>query len=446
MRYLSARAFLLAPAQKGWHAMRSVPVGSSARRHTSSLLVLPLIALMACQTVAPPPAVPAPRSAATASAGRLSAPSSATPKGQSSTSAAAPLHTLFEDSFEHWPNQPLAAAWPTDGAYRMFAREPGRFVTARAPVVEVPNDFVATANFHKVGGPPGGGYGLIVRNQAPEPGRGTTEPWRFIVFEASDQGQVGVWEREYDHWVAYVPWTASDAVRRDQASNELAVRAIDRQLTFLVNGIQVAQVDTAIRDGGAGVFVGGDLNEVVLERFLIQASEAEPIAATANHCPPGIRPRFTEELASLKARIWIAMGDALECAHPGSDSGDLLQTTSSGTAMYRAVTKTPVFTSGTQHWALTSRGLVHWLGIDIDPPANAQVVPLFNEPPTPTRCPGSCSRPLAPAARGSPRPQGLCAGTTWRTGQRSPWPWIAWRSSLHPSMGPGAHSAHAGGE
>ena len=47
-----------------------------------------------------------------------------------------------------------------------------------------------------------------------------------------------------------------------------------RRLTFLVNGAEVAsREDGALAEGTVGIFAGGDLNEVALERFAVQAPD-----------------------------------------------------------------------------------------------------------------------------------------------------------------------------
>jgi hypothetical protein len=154
----------------------------------------------------------------------------------------------------------------------MFARRPGEFVAVRAPVPQVPIEAAVSAWFHKLGGPPGGGYGLIVRDQGPGSADEGNETALFYVFEAGDRGELGIWRRDGDRLLDLVPWTRSEAVRPGNAVNELTVKAIGQQLTFLVNGIQVAsQVDSALSDGAVGVFVGGELNEVMIERFAVQA-------------------------------------------------------------------------------------------------------------------------------------------------------------------------------
>ena len=194
---------------------------------------------------------------------------------QPSPTPTTPFRTAFEEHFadnqRNWPNNPQATAWFAEGAYHLFARQPGQFVAVGAPIAESLRDVVVAALFRKVAGPPGGGYGVIVRDQGPQPRDGLNQRGRYYVLEVGDRGEVGIWRREEDHWVELLPWTGSDAVRPGGEANELTVQAIGRQLTFLVNGIQVASaVDPVVAEGGVGVFVGGDLNEVVLERFVVQ--------------------------------------------------------------------------------------------------------------------------------------------------------------------------------
>jgi hypothetical protein len=46
------------------------------------------------------------------------------------------------------------------------------------------------------------------------------------------------------------------------------------QLTFSVNGSVIAVVtDDTFSDGGVGLFVGGDYNDVALDRFNVQLPE-----------------------------------------------------------------------------------------------------------------------------------------------------------------------------
>ena len=97
-------------------------------------------------------------------------------------------------------------------------------------------DTVVTGWFHKVGGPLGGGYGLILRDQNPDQRDGRNQLGRYYVFEVGDRGEVGVWLRDVDHWVDLLTWTPSDAVKPGFASNELTVTAAGDHMSFVVNG------------------------------------------------------------------------------------------------------------------------------------------------------------------------------------------------------------------
>jgi hypothetical protein len=187
------------------------------------------------------------------------------------------LDERFGDRRSSWPHDPSGVAWFIGGGesatgYQLFAREPGQFVAIGAPIAASFRDVVVTAQIRKVGGPPGGGYGIIVRNSGSEPLDGRNQRGRYYVFEAGDHGEFGVWRREGEHWIDLVSWTASPAVQPGHAANTLVVRAMRERLTFLVNGVEVADVrDSALSEGGAGIFLGGDGNQAVVDRFLVEA-------------------------------------------------------------------------------------------------------------------------------------------------------------------------------
>ena len=71
---------------------------------------------------------------------------------------------------------------------------------------------LVTADFRKLGGPDGGGYGIIVRDQGRAPRDGSSQHGRYYVLEVGDKGEVGIWRREGDHWVDLLPWQHADAV------------------------------------------------------------------------------------------------------------------------------------------------------------------------------------------------------------------------------------------
>jgi hypothetical protein len=140
-----------------------------------------------------------------------------------------------------------------------------------APAGLALRDVWVTARFHKLSGPLGGGYGIIVRDVGPGPRDGVQQRGSYYVFEAGDRGEYGVWRRSQDDWIDLIPWTASPAVQPGTGSNELTVFAEGDRLKFLINGVEVAQFsDTVLAEGGVGVFAGGDMNEVVLDRFSVQ--------------------------------------------------------------------------------------------------------------------------------------------------------------------------------
>lgn len=171
-----------------------------------------------------------------------------------------------------WPNDPRGTAWFSSDGYRLFAREVEEFVAIGIPISRPVKDVTVGATFRKVGGPPGGGYGLILRDQSPSSQRdGHNQTGTYLVFEVGDRGEIGVWQRDQTRWLDLVAWRRADSVHTDQAPNSLMVAATGNRLTFQVNGEIVADLnyDKLPASGGVGIFVGGDLNVVALERLRI---------------------------------------------------------------------------------------------------------------------------------------------------------------------------------
>jgi hypothetical protein len=202
---------------------------------------------------------------------------SAVPTAVTAPVPAKVLTVLVDERFTSnalgWPNNPQATAWLAGGAYRLAARQASHFVAIGIPSTEALGDTVVSGWFHKVGGPSGGGYGLIVRDQHPQLRDGQNQLGDYYVFEVGDRGEVGVWLRDGDRWIDLLTWTPSAAVKPGTASNELTVTAAGDRLSFVVNGIPVAsQTDTTLRTGATGVFVGGDGNEVSLDRIVVSST------------------------------------------------------------------------------------------------------------------------------------------------------------------------------
>ena len=195
------------------------------------------------------------------------------------------LDETFDEPTSGWPNDPTGTGWYAARGYQLEARDPGKFVAIDAPSTDAFHDGSLSARFHKRGGPPGGGYGLIVADQGPEVHDGSFQGGRFVVVEVGDDGTFGIWQRERDHWVDLVPWTVSSAVRPGAAANDLVVQAQGRRLSFTVNGTEVGHVDTDLAAGRVGIFVGGDGNQVELEHFNLDWMAAADSRASAAPAP-----------------------------------------------------------------------------------------------------------------------------------------------------------------
>jgi Domain of unknown function (DUF4388) len=182
------------------------------------------------------------------------------------------LDENFDSNASNWPNNPQGTAWITGGSYHIQPRQAGQFVAIAAPAVgEILQDVVVNATFHKLGGPAGGGYGIIVRDQGPGPRDGNNQQGRYYVLEVGDKGEIGIWRRDGDKWIDLLPWTRSDAVKPGSQPNELTVRAVGDRLSLSVNGTEVGvRNDALLAVGNVGIFVGGDGNQVAVDQFSIK--------------------------------------------------------------------------------------------------------------------------------------------------------------------------------
>jgi hypothetical protein len=182
------------------------------------------------------------------------------------------MDARFVEAQPAWAQNPPLAAW-ADGAYRVMSRQ-ARFTALAAPLDNPPNDVIVSATFRKIGGPPGGGYGLIVRDRGPGPRDGVNQDGSYYVFEVSDRGEIGAWRRDGDYWVDLLSWTPNPAVRQGGSPNDLQVQAVGDHLAFTVNGAELVNAaDESPLAGGIGIFVGGDANIVAVDRFTVQAPD-----------------------------------------------------------------------------------------------------------------------------------------------------------------------------
>jgi hypothetical protein len=186
--------------------------------------------------------------------------------------------TIFDEDFSAstphtWPNDPRGNARLTDKSYRLAPTQVGQFVAIPAPMTtgDPPQDVIVNATFRKLGGPAGGGYGIVLRDQGPASRDGSSQDGRYYVLEVGDRGEVGMWRRDGDHWVDLMPWQKSEAVKPGLAANELTARATGSRLSLSVNGKEVAvRTDATYASGPPGVFAGGDGNQVAVEHFSVQ--------------------------------------------------------------------------------------------------------------------------------------------------------------------------------
>ncbi|HEV7663444.1 MAG TPA: DUF4388 domain-containing protein [Chloroflexota bacterium] len=187
----------------------------------------------------------------------------------------APTPTLLDERFttnsRNWPSSAQGTAQWGNGTYRIMTRQAGQFVAIGAPIADVLQDVIVSATFHKVSGPSGGGYGIILRDQASTPESGTSQDGRYYVVEVGDKGEYGMWRRDGDHWVDLAPWQRSDAVKSGTGVNELTARATGSRLSLSVNGTQVVtRTDATYTSGGVGIFTGGDGNVVAVDKLVVQ--------------------------------------------------------------------------------------------------------------------------------------------------------------------------------
>ena len=134
-----------------------------------------------------------------------------------------------------------------EGVMRVFVKMPNRLAWASAG-----REF---SNFHlavdatQVAGPDDNEYGVLVRMQ---------DAARFYRFSISGDGYYVVNEYDGEEWTALGnDWTSSDAIRLGAATNHLEVICQGKTMAFLVNGVQLTQVeDSSYSRGDLGLYAG----------------------------------------------------------------------------------------------------------------------------------------------------------------------------------------------
>lgn len=231
----------------------------------------PTVASTAVPTVAAPLATQAPAATNTAlpTATSTSVP---TPTATTPPAVQAPLldFAAGQAARPPWPSNPQGVAWFDADGYHLAARTAGQFVALGLAPGPQSDSFVVNATFHKLSGPAGGGYGLILGDSGTPPLDGTNQLGRYVVFEVGDKGEVGAWRRQEDQWVDILGWTQMPSIKSGTGENQLSVRVDGGQASFSVNGVEVPLPSRPqVSPGGLGLFLGGDGNEAVLTRLTL---------------------------------------------------------------------------------------------------------------------------------------------------------------------------------
>jgi hypothetical protein len=126
---------------------------------------------------------------------------------------------------------------------------------------------------------------------------------------------------------------------------------------------------------------------VVVVTLMLLLPLGNVAAAGTRACGAADSAQFGPDFVRLQAMLGDSMGVPTTCEQRTSD-GDLVQTTSTGLAIYRAQARAALFASGAEHWALTDNGLITWTANwhqGFDPPIQAPAVenPVDSSPPQP---------------------------------------------------------------
>src|SRR5215467_11056661 len=140
-----------------------------------------------------------PEPPATSAGGRLAADYSAAVAEMLSNPSTI-SRVVLDERFESAWTGGEAGALRAVGVGFLLAPSNGGVAAVSAPLAEPLRDAVVGATFRKLGGLPGGAYGVLVRrNQA----------GRYYLAQVRDSGEVAIWRREQEHWAELVPWTRS---------------------------------------------------------------------------------------------------------------------------------------------------------------------------------------------------------------------------------------------
>ena len=180
-------------------------------------------------------------------------------------------------------------------------------------------------------------------------------------FDAQFSSTLESWEAVHlQHALAYVGRRRLQVTGSLTLVDTLYVFRIERAVAYLF-------VRTLASDATEAALLARQL-ALLQEQRLLDALQG-PQAMPTTHCPPGQSPRFVFGFAALKEYLGERMGAPVTCEFAApTGTGDVHQLTSTGLAVWRARTNTPLFTTGVEYWAYTPNGREHWLRTRGDPP------------------------------------------------------------------------------
>ena len=155
----------------------------------------------------------------------------------------------FSDPASGWQVESDASAEVgyRGGAMRILVKSPNRLAWASAGL-EL-SDFHLAVTTVQVAGPDDNEYGVLVRMQDAD---------HFYCFSISGDGYYVVNRYDGEEWVVLGDdWTPSDAIHPGAATNLLEIVCQGTTMTFLVNGVQLVQVeDKSYSRGDVGLYAG----------------------------------------------------------------------------------------------------------------------------------------------------------------------------------------------
>jgi hypothetical protein len=155
----------------------------------------------------------------------------------------------FSDPSSGWNTESDSSAEVTyqDGAMRVFVKAANSLAWAYAG--RTFSDFCLTVEATQMSGPDDNEYGVLVRMEDPD---------HFYRFSVSGDGYYLVSRYDGAEWENLAgDWTTSDAILRGAATNHLEVVCQGATMAFIVNGIQLAQVeDSDYPRGDIGLYAG----------------------------------------------------------------------------------------------------------------------------------------------------------------------------------------------